>query len=39
MDFPIISSAVYPNIRSAALFQVFTMPSSVFDTMASFEIR
>ena len=27
IDLPMISSAVYPNIRSAALFQVWTMPS------------
>jgi hypothetical protein len=35
MDCPIISEAVYPNIRSAALFQEVTMPLGSLLTIAS----
>ena len=35
MDLPITSSAEYPKIRSAPLFQLVMMPSSVLLIMAS----
>ena len=35
MDLPMICSAEKPNRRSAPWFQLVTMPSSVFEAMAS----
>jgi hypothetical protein len=35
IDWPTISSAVYPNINSAARFQEVTMPFRSFPTIAS----
>src|ERR1051326_7916443 len=37
MDWPIISPAEYPKTRSAALFQLITMPLRFLLTMASSE--
>jgi len=37
MDWPIISSAVYPNIRLAAAFQLVTTPCRFLLMMASSE--
>jgi hypothetical protein len=37
IEAPIISSALYPKIRSAAAFQLVTTPSRVLPTMASTE--